>query len=1085
MDAVVIRGIIAAPFSALPSVTSPMSTPEVQEQTAESADSATAPEVAAAPAPPEPWTPERVLEWNRYYDLYVCAGVVLLVFLAACHKIIGPSIWTSLQVGRMISEHGPVKADPFSFSMYGQPWVNISWLFALLMSQVYGLAAKFAGAAMSAEQVGAITLVSINATVRALTALVLFSIRRPGPGLWWVAVCAALALGATILPGGAVPFAPSLGGVAGPAEVDPSTWGTLFLAVELAILYRAFNHGAGRMFYGLVPLFLLWANFDDSFIYGLVVLAVGVAGAVVDGFKTQAKDAPRLSPAKGFGVLAACALVCLVNPWIASIYPAALAPYLGLVQKAKAPLTLDQLSIFGSESQRYFNRIHVQDQETGTAYRLYIVYYVMLVGAGLLSFVLNWRRFSLARFLMYLFAALMWAALWVTRDGFAIVLAVTLAINGQEWYQDAYGVQGRIGTGWSFWSVGGRLVTLAAIFVLIGKGLTGVGATGTEPVFGFGVNPDDFAFEAADYLRSTKVPGNVLNLTLAHGDAIIWRAYPSNSQRKSFIDSRSHLFTPALRVELQTLRRGFHDKSPELWRPILDRYRVQTVMVSATSEGNAAKGLVESPDWIPFYDDGQVLMFGRADAQGDDLAYFKEHRLDAKQIAYHRDSPVPSPTRAPNPVSFIDEWFPNRSQVSTQPHVVAADHWLRLWDMNGSTGEPDLAHCLIAIREARTAIAHNPDDPMAWRLLDQAYKSLMNQELNILIKRAPVLPTSYRNFRFRQRATVLNYTIQSTPPPRTSEAREELAKLNAELADLYQSVGYYDLEFDRLQKARALYEKAHSEMPPERETRFSQLEEAIDQLNTQLDKLDEEKYGPAQRAEFLIEQGAPGMAINILKEANDSGVPMAQVKPRLLDLYCQIGEPDEALLLFNTVDDPTLMTGPGTATYRQGMANFLIGGYEVAASLWFSRSLPQLRASETMEVLNAARSLLRGDPRGATNTFQGVPSKIGTQAMWEYELGLCLLESGIPSQAAAHFEAALRLSPDLPIRPLLEYYLEMLGKPFDPKAAPTADAERSDTKPAEPDRPAVVPSVAPDADKAAAASPKDTDTPKEKDTPKR
>ncbi len=41
---------------------------------------------------------------------------------------------------------------------------------------------------------------------------------------------------------------------------------------------------------------------------------------------------------------------------------------------------------------------------------------------------------------------------------------------------------------------------------------------------------------------------------------------------------------------------------------------------------------------------------------------------------------------------------------------------------------PDPARCLLAIREARTALAKSPDDWIAYRILNEAYRNLMMQE---------------------------------------------------------------------------------------------------------------------------------------------------------------------------------------------------------------------------------------------------------------------------------------------------------------------------------------------------------------------
>jgi tetratricopeptide (TPR) repeat protein len=1025
-----------------PPVEGPVQDPESTAAAANGDAAATAteapPEAQAEAEPqPEPWTPERVLEWNRYYDLYVCAAVLLLVFLASSHKIFSSSVWTHIQAGRLIAARGPIKADPFSYTEAGRSWIDSSWLFSLGISQIHDLPRQFVSSS-EFDRVGAIVLVAFNALVRAFTAFLLLGLCRRGPGLWWVAICVGIALGGMLvpMPGWTTPFAPALGGIAMPAEVDPFTWGLLLLAVEMVVLHHAFNLGRTRVLYGLVPLFVLWANVDESFVYGLVILALSVLGtrlARPKAVKVPDESVPPApSLAQGLGVLGACVVACLVNPWIFSIFGAALQPYLALLQKPSGPIMGDQISVFRTAGRDYFEKLH----DDAGAVRFYQAYFVLLVAAGATSFVLNRRRLSWGRLLVFAFAAVAWGTWWRTTGEFAIVLAAVLAWNGQEWYLDAYGTEGRLGVGWSIWSVGGRVLTLLAIFALIGKGLTGFGASTMEPVFGFGYNPDDFPFEAAEYLRDARISGNVLNTTNSTGDAIIWRAWKQNPERKTYIDSRPHVFPAALRVELDKVRRALRDKDPSIWRPILDKYQIQVVMLTSNNEPRTAQGMAESPAWIPFYDDGTVLLFGRADAQGDDLAFFKEHRLDAEQIAFHRDAPVPMPERAPNPVTYIDRFFPNRSLVSTQPHVSAAQRWLKVWGIDQSAdAPPDIAHCLVAIREARIATARNPDDPLAWRYLNDAYRLLMVEEAKILIKTVSQPPVAYRMFRFRQRAAVLNYAIQTTPPPRSLDARGALADLNVQMASLYREANFFDLERDRLATARELFPP--DEASQELDTRLSQLDEAIDKLKTQIEELAaDEKTTPVDRADYALRQGAPGLAIQLLEEANESGVPMAQVKPKLLDLYCQVGEPDKALELFNMVDDPSLMTGAGTSAYRQGMANLLLGGYGVAASLWETRALPQIRGTQSMEALEAGRILLRGEARASSQAFQELPGKVGTQAAWEFELGLCQLEGGSPSQAGEHLQTALKLAPEMSIRSLLEYYLEHLGQPIPPKPEP-------------------------------------------------
>src|SRR5437868_7628537 len=104
---------------------------------------ATAPAQAPAPEgetepPPEPWTPERVSEWNAYYDVYVMAAALLLVFIVSCNYVAGPHIFADLKAGQLIHAHsGPVLTDEFSYTEAGRRWVDVPWLFQWACAGLY------------------------------------------------------------------------------------------------------------------------------------------------------------------------------------------------------------------------------------------------------------------------------------------------------------------------------------------------------------------------------------------------------------------------------------------------------------------------------------------------------------------------------------------------------------------------------------------------------------------------------------------------------------------------------------------------------------------------------------------------------------------------------------------------------------------------------------------------------------------------------------------------------------------------------------------------------------------------------------
>src|SRR5262249_31311906 len=320
----------------------------------------------------------------------------------------------------------------------------------------------------------------------------LFKIRHAGPGAWWSAICITVALGASLHPMLGI----TMGGIAGPGSAAPATWGMLLLAAELWLIFRAFSCGKGGALWVLIPLFALWANIDESFLTGLVVWAAATMGALLDRGSTAGLgsapsrsgggkanlDTAAASPAKptraltAFIVLACSAAACLINPYTYRVYLAALSPFAHWFQPAGAIKTVDQLSFFSPELQ----------QQIGESWFLLPAYYSVVVAIGLASFVLNLRRFCWSRFLMFAVMAALWGVLMHFNAAFALVFAAVVAPNGQEWYQDRFGTEGRIERRWSIWSTGGRLVTLTLLFLLMSKDITGWGNTQPEMQFGLG-----------------------------------------------------------------------------------------------------------------------------------------------------------------------------------------------------------------------------------------------------------------------------------------------------------------------------------------------------------------------------------------------------------------------------------------------------------------------------------------------------------------------------------------------------------------------------------------------------------------------
>ena len=993
----------------------------------------------------EPMTPESVLKWNAYYDVYVVLGVLLLTFILSANRITHSSIWNQLTVGKEIARTGrPVTTNLFSYVEPAKSWVNIPWLFDWASALIFKAASDLSpvdvtdpsGSASKAEQVGAGALVALNALIRVGMALLILRIRRPGPGAWWAAVCAALAV--------ALLYSP-LGVIATAGTVSPATWGLALLALELLLIHRA-TQGSRLSAYGLAPLFLLWANVDVSFLPGLMILTAVAIGRV----RPSSTDAPGAFPLPmALGVLAASAAVCLANPSVFRVYPAALDWLFVLFRPAGSAVSLDQLSFFGSK---------IREPNVVAAWRLLFTVYGVLVALGVGSFWLNRKRFNLGRFLAFAVVAVLWGTMLRFAGEFAVVLAVVLILNGQEWYHDAFGADGKPGLGWSVWSVGGRLVTIALLFFGVWDAITGYYGTRTGYTFGFGFDRDDYPFEATEFLKNAPIKGNVLNTLVKQGDALVYIAYPN---RKTYIDSRSDLFSPSVNDRLQEVRRNLLADDEAAWKPFLDEYGVSVVMIQPSESPNTYRTLMESPRWVPFHDDGNTVLFGRADAQSaEDQAFFKAMRLDPALQAFKVTRGTPSPDRPPSDITWIDTIYQDKVLARPQPHAEAARRWLLgAAVLHGDTAAiPDPARCLMAIREARTALASKPDDTLSYRVLARAYRALMTQESALLagmklapetaalLERIPPRPDQLMT-RFRERVTALSYAIKTTPPPSDEAGRHELQELNMELSQLYASVNFLDLARDRLRVFESL---DRHELSVEERTRLVQqlgsLDEQIKKIETRMNDMSVEEQAPPLRlALFAIENGAPGLALRELIEADNSASTPGLVKPRLLDLYCDVGAPDKAveMLTSGQIEDPNFGTEPGESAMRQGRAYFLQGNTEYAATLWEKYAIPRLRHERGSKALAATTGLARGDVQEAARMLLDIPDKIALQSNWEFEAGICRLEEGMPVLAADHFTQALKLVPRSMYRPILAYYLEQIGRPV-PPVGPAADTKKTD-----------------------------------------
>jgi hypothetical protein len=226
-----------------------------------------------------------LLETRRVFVVIFAVGL----FAMSARSVTDPDVWWHLRTGQLIIQnHAVFHTDPYSFTRFGQRWVNHEWLSDVLIFGVHRLA-------------GWSGLIVTFAVIIAGTLLLVF-LRCPGRPL----------IAAFVTVWGALASAPAWG-------VRPQMFSLLLASIFLLILERSSERP--NLLWWTIPLMLLWVNLHAGFAIGIVLLALFLIGEVLDvtfGFEEWPRV--RFHLGRLVLVLAACLLVVPLNPNGARLY---------------------------------------------------------------------------------------------------------------------------------------------------------------------------------------------------------------------------------------------------------------------------------------------------------------------------------------------------------------------------------------------------------------------------------------------------------------------------------------------------------------------------------------------------------------------------------------------------------------------------------------------------------------------------------------------------------------------------------------------------------------------------------------------
>ncbi len=471
--------------------------------------------------------------------------LALGLFAMAARSVTDPDVWWHLRTGQLILQsHQVFHTDPYSFTRFGQPWVDHEWLSQVLIFSLYRLA-------------GWGGLITGFSAVIAAAFMVVF-LRCPGrPHVAGVI---------TLL--GAFASAPSWG-------VRPQMLTLLLASVLLLILERSYQRP--NLLWWTPPLMLVWVNLHAGYALGIALMALFLVGDALDlAFGFAVLESQNVSqPGARFRTLSLAIVIC------AAVVP--LNPY-GVAMYAYPLDTLRSRAM-----QSYIGEWFSPDFHQGR----YLPTLAMILATVALP-ALSPRRLRPREIL--LLSVTTFAALRSVRHIpiYTLVAIPIVSAMVQAWLQQC-GFARRLEFKQQSLTLAKTLlnaVLLASfiVFTVVRVGYVSRGQADAEA--------KELPAAAASFVATQRPPAPMLN-HYNWGGYFIWKLYP---EYRVYIDGRADLYGDVLMNDLATTYylRG------DSWRNPFEKWGIQTVVLPPDAPLVTALGAL--PDWKTIYADKQAVV---------------------------------------------------------------------------------------------------------------------------------------------------------------------------------------------------------------------------------------------------------------------------------------------------------------------------------------------------------------------------------------------------------------------------------------------------------------------------------------------
>jgi hypothetical protein len=539
---------------------------------------------AAPPVPPtEPPAPraETIGAWLEKLAVWLPYSALLVVLAFSLRRLDDYDTWWHLASGRWIAQHHAVPhTDVLSFTVPGNEWINLQWLYDLLLYALYSLAGP-----------SGLVIASAACFIGTFVLLARHLARYVGPLastvlLIWVA----MTVNERFL------IRPEMASF------------PLLATVQLVLADGRRNPQRLRW---LVPLTIVWVNMHSLFIVGVAAIAAAIGGALVAEASILPERWRRDSawPAEARRALltwgSAAIGATIVNPYLVR---GLLFPVEVITRINGSNIVYTAIGEFRRPFSGYFPTFAIGS---------YQAFIFALAGLAVLAGLMRagasrpsrraaggqTGRFDLAACAFT--AALAWLSLLARRNIgiFAIgavpfmgaCLGIVLGRSPQAW---------KVATGTAMrFAVGIVLIAAAAVTTLAATNRW-YAMTGETHEFGLGVFQSNFQPRATQFFREQKLPGPTFN-DLGAGGYLTW---DEPSGKGVYIDGRLEVYDTAFFSAYTNNLTNF-----DTWTKDADARGIQSVMLFHRWDNRhpLIRALNASADWSSVYQDEAVIIFVR------------------------------------------------------------------------------------------------------------------------------------------------------------------------------------------------------------------------------------------------------------------------------------------------------------------------------------------------------------------------------------------------------------------------------------------------------------------------------------------